>query len=161
MDILYFITNIPYVIHFINMQFTTSEFLNTICDSLTYWSEISKFMHTLQIPDKKAYLIELAQPEKILASFYKCGWKTFKANNVEGDDEFFYSHVLRFYLPKTAQAIFNTHKVGLRVFNMQGYGRRNKELKNTTRRFTNKKGNIFFQNLKCLWDIFFRSKNAY
>ena len=43
---------------------------------------------------------------------------------------------------------------------MQGYERRNKESKNTLRRFSNKKGDIVTPNLKRLWDVFYNSTNA-
>mmetsp|Transcript_13585 Transcript_13585/g.20126 ORF Transcript_13585/g.20126 Transcript_13585/m.20126 type:complete len:199 (-) Transcript_13585:31-627(-) len=73
----------------------------------------------------------------------------------------FYSHCLRFYLPKHAEELFTEHGVGLGVFTMQGYERRNKESKNTLKRFTNHKGNILVQNMKRLWDIFKHSMNSY
>ena len=156
-DILVFTTNIPNVIHFIKTKFTNSEFLKTICDSLTFWFNISKFVHTVKIHNKEAYPIELAQFEKNGASLYECGQKIFLTKNVDGDDKFFYSHVLRFYLSRMTRDIFNTHKVRLRVFTMQGYERRNKESENTMRQLTNNIGSIVFQNLKRLWDIIFHS----
>ena len=60
-----------------------------------------------------------------------------------------------------APGIFNIHKAGLGVLNIQGYERRNKESKNTMRRFKNKKGNLVFQRFKRFWDILFNSKNNY
>ena len=49
-----------------------------------------------------------------------------------------------------APGIFNTHKAGLGVLNIQGYERRNKESKNTMRRFLNNKGNLVFQSFRQL-----------
>ena len=123
-DILVFTTNIPNVIHFIKTKFTNSEFLKTICDSLTFWFNISKFVHTVKIHNKEAYPIELAQFEKNGASLYECGQKIFLTKNVDGDDKFFYSHVLRFYLSRMTRDIFSTHKVRLGVFTMQGCDQR-------------------------------------
>ena len=40
------------------------------------------------------------------------------------------------------------------VFTIQGFKRRNKESKNTLRRFSNKKGNVLPNNLRRLFDIF-------
>ena len=51
MDILAVITNIPNVIHFIKTKFTTSKFLNTIFDYLTFWFEKSNIIHTVLIPN--------------------------------------------------------------------------------------------------------------
>jgi hypothetical protein len=160
-EILAFIRNIPEVIQFMKSTFTACDYLDTFCKSLSIWAELSRFIHIVQIPDEQSYLTELDQFEKNVVDFYECGRTTFLTNNADGDIEFFYSHVVRFYLPRFARDIFDKHKVGLGVFTMQGYERRNKESKNTMKRFTNKKGNLVFQNLKRLWDIFFHSKNAY
>ena len=89
-DILAFITNISIMIHFIKTQFTTSEFLNTIYDSLTFWFDISKFMHSVQIPNEEAYLRELSPFEKNVASFYECGRNKMLNKNLDGNDELFY-----------------------------------------------------------------------
>eukprot|EP00978_Attheya_sp_CCMP212_P014065 scaffold35698_cov63-Attheya_sp.AAC.8 len=160
-DIKVFISNIPNVINFIKTKFTTSAFLENVYEGLSLWSSISKFIHIVEIPDEDAYLIELSQFETNFSSFYACGQKTFLSKNRDGDDEFFYSHCLRFYLPRMARDIFEKQKVGLGVFMIQGYEHRNKESKNTMKQFTNKKGNLAVQNLKRLWDAFFHSKNAY
>lgn len=64
-------------------------------------------------------------------------------------------------MPKIALQTLNEHKMGLGVFTMQGYERRNKESKNTLKRFGNSKGNIVVPNLKRLWDIYFYEQNAY
>ena len=53
------------------------------------------------------------------------------------------------------------HGLGIGIFNMQGFERRNKESKNTLRRFSNMKGNIVINNVKRLWDIFYYEINAY
>ena len=68
---------------------------------------------------------------------------------------------LWFHIPKIARETWEKHGLGVGVFTMQGFERRNKESKNTLRRFTNKKGNILMQNMKRLWDVFFHGKNAY
>ena len=77
-----------------------------------------------------------------------------------GDDETFYMHVLRFYLPKIARVTFDKHGLGLGIFTMQGFERRNKESKNTLKRFTNCKGNVLAANLRRLWDVYYYEKTA-
>eukprot|EP00978_Attheya_sp_CCMP212_P033372 scaffold134379_cov33-Attheya_sp.AAC.1 len=69
-DIKAFLSNIPNVINFIKTTFTTSEFLENVCEGLSLWSSISKFMHIVEIPDEDAYLIKLSQFETNLSSFY-------------------------------------------------------------------------------------------
>ena len=44
---------------------------------------------------------------------------------------------------------------------MQGFEARNKESKNTLRRFSNGRGNFVITNLKRLWDVFKLSQNSY
>lgn len=70
-------------------------------------------------------------------------------------------HTLRFYMPMLSKKTLNLQGMGLGVFTMQGYECRNKESKNTLKRFGNSKGNILESNMKILWDIFYHGKNAY
>ena len=92
-----------------------------------------------------------------LQKFYNVGAKTILTKNPAnpGDDETFYLHVLRFYLPQIAKKTMEDHGVGLGIFSMQGFERRNKESKNTLRRFSNRKGNVLLNNLRRLYDVFF------
>jgi hypothetical protein len=114
------------------------------------WKDISSFLHIAQICNPEEYALKLATFESNVTKFYECGRKSFLTKNSDGDDEFFYSHVLRFYLPRFAKQVFEEHNnTGLDVFTMQGYERRNiKESKNTLKRFTNNKGNLVYQNLR-------------
>ena len=77
-----------------------------------------------------------------------------------GDEETLYMHALRFYIPVIAKVTFDRHGVGIGIFNMQGFERRNKESKNTLQRFSNNKGNMVVPNLKRLWDVFWHKRNA-
>ena len=47
----------------------------------------------------------------------------------------------------------NRHKMGLGIFTMQGFERRNKESKNTLRKFCNMKWDYLSQNLRGLYLI--------
>ena len=76
------------------------------------------------------------------------------------DCETFYLHCLRFYFPPIANHTLTKHRLGIGVFTMQGYERRNKESKNTLKRFTNNRGNIVVNNIRRLWDVFEHGKNA-
>ena len=89
------------------------------------------------------------------------GAKTFFTKSTVGDEENFYSHCLRYYLPVIARETFSVHGVGLGVFTMQGFERRNKESKNNFRRFNNGKGNILLQNIRRLSDVFENNANNY
>ena len=63
-------------------------------------------------------------------------------------------------MPNIARHTFSKHELGLGVFTMQGFERRNKESNNTFRRFNNKKGNIVVPNMKRMWDIFAYGQTA-
>ena len=96
-----------------------------------------------------------------MSTFYKVGAKSFLTEgSTIGNEETFYMHALRFYTPAIAKITFDRHGLGIGIFNMQGFERRNKESKNTLKRFSNNKGNIILPNLRRLWDVFYHEKNA-
>ena len=95
--------------------------------------------------------------------FYKVGGRSFltKDTNNIGGDETFYMHCLKFYMPMIAEVTLKRHKMGLGIFTMQGFERRNKESKNTLRRFCNMKGDYLSQNLRRLYWLFEYDCNGY
>ena len=64
-------------------------------------------------------------------------------------------------MPKIAKDTLDKHKLGLGIFTMQDFERRNKESKNTLQRFCNGKGDILSPNLKRLYDVFHYEHNSY
>ena len=60
-----------------------------------------------------------------------------------------------------AKEAFEKHGVGIGIFTMQGFERRNKESKNCMKRFSNGKGNVLVNNIKRVFDIFWNDMNAY
>ena len=66
--------------------------------------------------------------------------------------ETFYMHVLRYYLPLIAEETFSRHNVGVGVFNIQGFERRNRDSKRCMELFSNSKGNKTVNNMKRLFD---------
>jgi hypothetical protein len=91
--------------------------------------------------------------EAELHQFYLCGKDTYHA----GGEESFYFHCLRFYLPKIATITLNRHKLGLGIFTMQGFERRNKESKNMIKKATTLNRNspsIMVNNVKRLLHVF-------
>ena len=118
------------------------------------WNKLQKFLHTTIIKDLENYPLEIKNFEDNVTAFYELGAKTFLTRNVIGDCETFYTHTLRYYLPKIAKSTFEDFKLGIGVFTMQGFERRNKESKNTLRRFSNGKGNVIHNNVSRLLDVF-------
>ena len=96
-----------------------------------------------------------------LKRFYVICGRTFITKNADspGDNETFYSHVLRHYLPEISKQTIKDHNLGLGIFTMQGFERRNKESKNCFKRFCNYRGNICVSIMGRLWDVFCHGKN--
>lgn len=128
------------------------------------WQEIFHFLsitHLDNISDEQ-YQQKLHDFKSNVVDFYTFGSKTFLTSSEDkiGEDETFYLHTLRYYMPKIAEDTYNKHKLGVGIFNMQGFERRNKESKNCMKRFCNNKGNIVVNNLKRVHDIFEHKINA-
>ena len=114
----------------------------------------------MKVLDAEKYEHELQEFDMLVQKLYEYGSKCFLTKNICGDQETFYMHCLRFYLPRIAKDTWSKHKLGIGVFTMQGYERRNKESKNTLRRFSNRRGNIVVPNMKRLWDVFAHGQTA-
>ena len=154
-EIVLFIRNIPKIISFLKENFRPDPDLDAICDGLSAWADITPFLNHVTYESVDHFEASIKKYEEDVKKFYAAGKTSFLFAKTEGDIETFYSHTLRFYMLQIARTTFEKHKLGLGIFTMQGFERRNKESKNTFRRFTNKKGNTLLSNLKRLWDLFY------
>ena len=161
-ELLSFIKNSNKIIDFLENTFEKTEEMKHLCEVIQLWLEITPFMLITYIDDVNDYKKKLVDWEQKLKLFYDVGAKTILTKNKAnpGDNETFYLHVLRFYLPHIAKKTLEDHDLGLGIFTMQGFERRNKESKNTLRRFSNKKGNVLPNNLRRLFDIFYYKQTA-
>ena len=132
--------------------------------ALVVWTKILEFLGITIIEEGK----ENECKEKINSykdnakELYTLGKNTFLSNGVDiGSKEMFYLHCLVYYIPVFAADVLEQHGLGVGIFNMQGFERRNKESKNTLKRFSNQKGNVCKNNLKRLYDIFYHEVNSY
>ena len=130
-------------------------------DGMITWHNIQSFIHKVKVENVSEHEDQLLQFEKDVGDLYNYGKHSFLTKDVCGDQETFYFHCLRFYLPKIAHHTWTKHKMGIGIFTMQGFERRNKESKNCMKRFSNRRGNIIVPNLKRLWDVFYYGKNAF
>ena len=149
-----FIVHIPLLKDFLLTSFPQERDLVPFCEALMIWHKVQKFLHTTSIKDLETYPQEITNFEENVTAFYKFGAKTFLTRNIIGDCETFYTHTLRYYLPKIARSTFEDFKLGIGVYSMQGFERRNKESKNTLRRFSNGKGDVLHNNVSRLHDVF-------
>ena len=160
-ELLAFIRNIVKIETFLRDTFLPTPRLNALCDSLILWHKITPFLVIHQIKDENKYKEKMLAFNENLQKFYIAGKYTFLTKNAVsiGGDETFYLHCLKFYLPPIAKSTFEEHGLGLGIYTMQGFERRNKESKNVMNRFSNGVGNIVVSNLKRLWDVFNDNKN--
>ena len=68
------------------------------------------------------------------------------------------SNILRFNLADFARQLYKDHKLGIGVFSMQGFKRRNKESKHIYTHHTNNNGNSSVSTLKGLNRMFQKLK---
>ena len=169
--ILAFIRIIPEVCEWLTDNFHLSDYMYNLNLSLATWQELSQFIHISRViqdgetdteTQERQYEAKMQEFTKKLKEFYTFGSKSFlcKLGDGKGDLETFYLHTLRFYLPVIAEYTWDKYRLGLGVYTMQGFERRNKESKMALHRFTNKKGNIVKQSMIRLWDIFYFGKKV-
>lgn len=162
-ELLNFIRNSDSVASFLKLNFFETDTLLDLCNGIIIWKNISPFLVIDVITNVETYEQKLETFKENFKKFYEIGKRSFLTKDAEkpGGDETFSMHALRLYMPMISQQTLSEHKMGLGVFTMQGFERRNKESKNTVKRFANFKGNMVESNLKRLWDIFFYEQNSY
>ena len=160
-ELLAFIQNIPKIVTFLKKTFLPGAVLDDLCNGLLLWQSITPFLIITKIDNN--YAQKLDEFERNLKSFYDVGSRSFLTKNPAsiGDDETFYLHTLRFYLPNIAKETLCKHGLGLGIYTMQGFEHRNKESKNTLKRFSNGMNNIAINNLRRLYDVFSNGRNSY
>ena len=129
--------------------------LDVICEGLVAWEKITPFLNIVEYESDAHYALSISEYKVNLQAFYEAGENSFlQPKDVKGDGETFYCRTLCFYMLQFAKETWDKHRLGLGIYTMQGFERRNKESKNTFRRFTNKKGNCILSSLRWLWELF-------
>ena len=139
-----------------------TEEIKNYCKGLSLLKKIFTFTSISHIENGIEYSQKMRTFYSDVKDLYKYGKNTYLRGNEY--DETFYFHCLAFYLPKLAKITFERHNLGLGIFTMQGFERRNKESKNCFKRFTtnNKKSDaILVNNLRRLLQVFLHDINAY
>ena len=105
------------------------------------------------------YLDEAEVFEEKAELFYESGKKSFLSEGtIIRGKETSYVHILRFIIGPLARLTFERHGVGIGVFTLQGYERRNQESKYLFVRHTNKLYDFVKQILRRLTETFDASK---
>ena len=162
-----FIANISSIKNYLVQNFVQDNDINNFVLALNLWESMFKFLGITHISKEQEqsgwYPNQIQSFKNDCIKFYDCGKTTFLSTNETriGSNETCYAHVLRFYMPRIAETTYLRHKVGVGVFNMQGFERRNKESKNVYKRFSNNKKNVMASLLGRLYDAFETDKNPY
>ena len=105
------------------------------------------------LENESAHLNDLNHFKNNVRLLFKYGKETFLA----GGDGTLYFHFIRFYFPQLADLTFKRYKLGLIIFNMQGFERRSKESKNSLNMFAtlNKKSDkLLVNDVRRLLNVF-------
>ena len=133
--------------------------VKAIVKVLKLWFKIYTFLKKADVDH--TYPAEIKQFEVLVKELYECGKHTFltsAGSDCIGDAESFYMHAMRFYIPQIARHTFETFQVGVGVWSMQQFERRNAEAKTLHKNCTNKRGNWIKQIMKRLYDKFIWSR---
>ena len=157
-----FLENIELVASFMEQRMGASNRVTNLIAAIRLMPSIFKFINTsyITVTDDE-YLESLTQFKTDVRDFIQKGRSTFLIDDV---DETFYLHALCYYLPVHAELTFKRHRLGLGIFTMQGFERRNKESKNCIRRFStaNRKSLQFLvNNIRRLMQVYLFNVNAY
>ena len=137
-----FIEIIPNIISFLETTFVKSVHNKSLCEGLQLWKKISQFLIRTKIyysddtdeekeKKTKGYMTDMNNFTKWVTQLYAHGSITFMKRSTEGDAETFYLHVLRFYMPNIIKDTWEKYGLGVGIFTMQGFERRNKESKHS------------------------------
>ena len=163
-----FVANESNIKLFLEQHLVMTARLRDILSSLKIFKDIFKFLGIARLCAdddvdaiaKKTHVSVSAYKDMMLKfkdnvkKFYNIGSRTFLSRRGDqGKDETFYMHTLRYYMPSIVETTFERHGVGVGVFNMQGFERRNKESKNIYNKYNNHHGQLI-TNINRLWDIF-------
>jgi hypothetical protein len=130
-----FVENCSFIKSYLENEFVQTEEVKNLGTALSLLPLIFNFLSITYIENPKKYLEEeLPDFENNLKLFIKSGRYSFLLN-----DEPFYFHCMRYYLPTIARQTFHSFQLGLGIFNMQGFERRNKESKTLLHRACNNK----------------------
>ena len=158
-EIALFVGNTDSVLSFLERSFVPTTQVSDIIESLKLWFKIFKFLGTTYLDDTdgyQEYKDAMRDFQENLRNFYLVGSRTFLSStrSTDGREETFYCHALRYYMPEIMKTTFEEHQLGIGIFTMQGFERRNKESKNCMKKFSCNKGNITLNNMKRLFDVF-------
>ena len=150
-----FVNNNKAIIDFLKKSFILTEDIESYIEALGILPRVFKFLSTTYIKNKESYKSQLKQFHCDVKAIYKCGRHTYLR-----DDEPFYFHCMRFYMPVIAEETYQKHQLGVGVFNMQGFERRNKESKTFLFNYSNNRNEkLLNNNMKRLLQLYWNNNS--
>jgi hypothetical protein len=156
-----FVSNSVHVVAFLQDHLFETQALHCLCEALALFPSIKSFMCQTYIDSDSvdSYKLNLLQFQQNVKKFYDVAAKA----SIIDENEIFYFHCLRYYMPTIAETTFDRHQLGIGIFSMQSFERRNKESKNMLARFStmNRKCAAFLvNNIKRLAQVFHYNINS-
>jgi hypothetical protein len=163
-----FISMIDDIILWIQNTFVPTKETIALGKALAIWKELCSFLRRSTIYSKddddgtkiikiRYYEIAMKKIKRLVKEFYAYGTDTFLSTHSIGYAETFYCHVIRYYMNDIIIDTWEKYGLGVGIFNMHGFERRNKESKFTLGHHTNNKGNVIIQNLVKLFGSFYNT----
>ena len=161
-EIALFVSITEKVVEFLTARLIETDKLSNLVKALELWQKLFKFLGITYV-NCTNYEDKMNAFEVDVQEFYNAGRDTFLSNRGSSDGmaETFYCHALRFYMPQIVRTTYSRHRLGVGIFNMQGFERRNKESKNCLKHFDNHKGNVLCTNMNRLFDVFKNEVNTF
>ena len=155
-----FVSNISRVTDFMRDKLFQTHEIKQFSEAISLLTLIFKFMSVTYISANESYKDSLDSFKIDVRRFYACGKHTFLSTG----DEPFYFHCLCYYLPQLAEITYTRHTLGLGIFTMQGFERRNKESKGMIRKsctFNRNSPSLLVNNINRLLQVYWYNIKSY
>jgi len=147
-----FIKLMPKIINFFKENLEDTSIVQHIIKLLNIYPQLDSFIQISKVTNHQLYQSQIINFKHNLIQFQEAASETIYTNKSIGDSKFFYGHILFYYYPILVNQIWNKHKLGIGIFNLQGMERRNKESKEAARRFYNGKHNVCNQTMNRMFN---------
>ena len=144
-----FLHLVPFVAHFFSTEVEQTSISKATLDILKYYPAIDQFLRITKVVDTSSS-IEIQNSQKLQCEQDITKFKS----NLLNYQKNFYAHALCCYYPQLVNKVWKNHGVGVGVFTLQGFERRNKESKTIAKKYYNGKHNVCTQTLKRNYDFY-------
>ena len=108
------------------MNLVETDKIRGLSKELSLLRPICEFLTQTHIDSDEEYKKSLSEFKENMKVFYQSEEFSYLR---EGKNETFYLYCLKYYMPHITDITHDRHKLGVGIFTMQGFERRNKEIK--------------------------------